>query len=124
MDSRIENLKSTTFGGRRFTRKDIAVIQQTADKFSKLSRRELGHTVCELLEWHTPKGENKIQSCLGALESLEELGVLSLPKKDASKKRGPQKKIIWTSQTDEQSLNDNDLNQLTPISLQIGRVHV
>jgi hypothetical protein len=120
MDSRIENLKSTTFGGRRFTRKDIAVIQQTADKFSNLSRRELGHTVCEILKWHTPKGENKIQSCLGALESLEALGVLSLPKKDASKKRGPQKKIIWTNQTDERPLNDDDLNQLTPISLQIA----
>jgi len=119
MDRRIENLKSTTFGGKRFTRKQIATIQETANTFSTLSRRELAHTICELLRWYTPKGENKIQSCLRALESLEELGILSLPEKVEAKKRGPQKKITWTSQTDEQPVIGDNLDQLTPISLQV-----
>jgi hypothetical protein len=119
MDQRIENLQSTTFGGKRFTRNQISTIQDTVNKFSALSRRELAHTICEHLGWHTPKGENKVQSCLGALESLEDLGILTLPKKDPSKQRGPQKKIAWTSATDEQPIIDDQLNQLTPISLQI-----
>ncbi len=82
MDTCIENLKSTTFGGRRFSRKQIATIPKTVTMFSTLRRRELGHTICEHLEWVTPKGENRIQSCLGLLERLEELGIFSLPKKD------------------------------------------
>ncbi len=119
MDSRIENLKSTTFDGKRFTRKQIATIQETVNTFSALSRRELAHTVCEHLQWYTPKGENKIQSCLNVLDSLEELGILSLPEKVDSKKRGPQKKIPWTSRTKAQSAIADDLDQLTPISLQV-----
>lgn len=117
MDICIENLKSTTFGGRRFSRKQIATIQKTVNLFSTLSRRELAHTLCEHLEWVTPKGENRIQACLGLLERLEALGIFSLPKKDESKKRGLQKKIIYTHQTDEQATIEDNLAQLTPISL-------
>ena len=119
VDDRIENLKSTTFGGKRFTRKQIACIQQTVIRFCALSRRELAQTICEHLHWHTPKGENRIQSCLSALEDLEELSIVSLPEKEASKKRGRQRKITWTSQTQEQAGVDGDLNQLMPISLQV-----
>ena len=103
MDRRIENLKSTTFGGRRFTRKQIATIQETVNTFSTLSRRELAHTICEHLRLYTPKGKNKIQSCLRALDSLEALGILSLPEKVESKKRGPQKTITWTTQTEHEA---------------------
>lgn len=120
MDPRIENLKTTTFGGKQLTRKQIATIQETVRTFSALSRRELAHTICEHLQWYTPQGENKIQSCLSLLESLEELEILSLPEKVASKKRGPQKKITWTGQTKEPPAIDADLDQLTPISLQVA----
>lgn len=120
MDKRIADLKSTTFSGKRFTRKQLSTIQETVQRFSSLSRRELAHTICELLQWYTPKGENKIQSCLSTLNSLEALGILSLPKIIESKKRGSQKKISWTSQTEEQAVIDDDLDQLTPISLQVA----
>ena len=119
MSECIENLKSTTFGGKRFTRKQIASIQHTIDTFCALSRRELAHTICEHLRWHTPKGENRIQACLSVLDDLEELGIVSLPEKQASQKRGPQRKITWTSLTDEQAAVDDDLDQLVPISLQV-----
>lgn len=119
MDARIKELKSTTFGGRRLTRKQIADIQHTAHTFSALSRRELAHTICEHLQWRTPKGENRIQSCLGALDSLERLGILSLPEKVESKKRGPQREITWTRQTEQPTAVDDALEQLTPIRLQV-----
>src|SRR5680860_182769 len=119
MTPRLEKLKSTTFGGKRFTRKQIATIQETANTFSTLSRRELAHTICEHLRWYTPKEKNKIQSCLRALDSLEKLGILSLPEKMESQKRGPQKKITWTAQTEAQLIISDELDQLTPISLQV-----
>ena len=119
MDPRIEKLKSTTFGGKRFTRKQIVIIQETTATFSTLSLRELAHTICEHLQWVTPNGKNKIQSCLSALESMEKLGILSLPEKQVSKKRGPQKKITWTAQSEEHPPIDNELAKLTPITLQV-----
>lgn len=60
MDPLIENLKSTTFFGKRLTRRQIADIQETVGLFPKLSRTELGHTICEHLRWQTPKGSNRI----------------------------------------------------------------
>lgn len=119
MDQRIKNLPSTTFGGKRFTRNQIALIQDTVHHFPALSRRELAHTICELLGWHTAKGDNKVQSCLGVLESLEELGLFSLPETDKSKQRGSQKQLSWTDRTNASPTLDDDLHQLTPIRLQV-----
>ena len=119
MDKLIEDLKSTTFSGKRFTRKQIAAIQDTVTTFTKLSRRELAHTICVHLNWYTPKGDNKIQSCLRALESMEKLGILTLPAKIEAKKRGSQKKITWTNQTAAQPAIDDALKQLTPVNLQV-----
>ena len=47
MDPRIASLKSTTFCGRRLTRRQIADVQETV----ALSRNELAKTVCEHLNW-------------------------------------------------------------------------
>ncbi len=57
MDPLIENLKSTTFFGKRLTRRQIADIQETVGRFPKLSRTELGHTLCEHLLWWRGAGE-------------------------------------------------------------------
>ena len=119
VDPRIAELKSMTVGEHRLTKNQIATIQHTVLTFPALSRRELAHTLCELLNWNTPKGEHKIQSCLGVLERLHALGVLSLPATVESKKRGPQKPIAWTQHTEEPARIDDDLARLTPISLQV-----
>ena len=79
MDESIQTLKSTTFFGRRLTRRKIAEVQKVVRDFPALSRRELGHTICEHLGWRTPKGTDSIQSALGLLEALEEAGVVTLP---------------------------------------------
>ena len=81
MDPLIENLKSTTFLGKRFTRKQLADIQITVGRFPKLSRAELGRTICEHLRWRTPGGRDRLKSALGLLAELERLGILSLPPK-------------------------------------------
>jgi hypothetical protein len=114
-----EELKSTTFGGRRFTRKQITGIQQTVQTFTTLSRRELAHTVCEHLQWQMPNGNNKSQSCLDMLEKLEALGILSLTPIKISIQRGPRKKTVPTDLTKEQAGIDDKLDQLTPVRLQV-----
>ncbi len=119
MDPCIENLKSTTFAGKRFSRKQLVSIQQTVKAFPMLSRRELAHTICELLQWYTPKGDNKIQSCLSVLESLEKLSLFSLPQKNESQKRGPQKKIEKTNLAEQKAAICDTLDHITPIRLQV-----
>ena len=89
MDPRIETLKSTTFFGKRLTRRQIAGIQATVERFPALSRRELGHTICEHLGWFTPKGDDRIQPGLRLLDQLEALGIVSLPPTRQAMQRGP-----------------------------------
>ena len=48
MDPLIEKLKSTTFFGRRFTRRQIAEVQQMVATFPALSRKELAQTIYSL----------------------------------------------------------------------------
>ena len=79
----VQTLLGTTFSGRRFTRKQLAHVQETVEQFPNLSRAELAHTLCEHLNWKTPNGKNKIESCLTLLEKLEGKGVVSLPAKQA-----------------------------------------
>ena len=109
MDPRIENLKSTTFFGKRLTRKRIVDIQKTTQMFTSLSRWVLGQTICEHLNWTTPKGNYHIHACLRMFEQLEGFGILSLPAKDSSKQVfGSSKKIIWTERTNPQpSINEH-----------------
>ena len=65
IDPRVQRLKSTTFLGKRLTKRQIADIQETVSTFPKLSRTELGHTICEHLGWQTPNGSNRIQLARG-----------------------------------------------------------
>src|SRR5437867_989412 len=79
----VQTVLGTTVGGRRFTRKQLAQVHETVEQYPNLSRAELAHTLCEHLNWKTPNGKNKIESCLTLLEKLEGKGVVSLPAKQA-----------------------------------------
>jgi hypothetical protein len=117
MKNIIDILESTIFFGRKFTRKKLAEIQYTVSTFPHLSRRELGHTICEHLNWVTPLGVHKIQSCLSALEQMEKVGLCTLPAKE-KQKRTTQKKIMWTDKTKARTDICCDLDLLLPINLQ------
>jgi hypothetical protein len=89
----IADLQSTTFSGRRFTRVQLKQLQQTVEQFPDLTRNELAHTLCEHLDWKTPNGKNKIESCLSMLERLEALEVVRLPAREMRQpwqRRAPQ----------------------------------
>src|SRR5919106_4778250 len=113
----LEALGSTTFAGKRFTRKQLATIQETVNMFPALSRGELGHTICEHLRWSTPKGAHRIHWCLGALAEMERIGLIELPAKRKQKK-SIQKPIPWTDRTQRQPRLALCLDQLTPIGVQ------
>lgn len=119
MAPKIKQLKSTTFGGRKFSRHQLEEIQASSIIFSKLSRRELAHTICEQYSWHTPRGTNSVKSCLNALEKMESLGLLQLPAKKQSMQRKGQKDIVWTTETEIEPSIHGPVKELMPISLQL-----
>ena len=98
MDPLSKNLKSTTFCGKRLTRRQIAAVQESVGRFPCLSRSDLGHTICEHLGWKTPSGAASHASAMGLLEELERLGILALPPK-RHPGRGPQRAPALTDRT-------------------------
>ena len=118
MDPRIEALESTTFYGKRLTRKQIALMQETVALFPKDSRRELARTLCENFNWHTPSGTFREQFCLRVLEALEDLGILTLPaRRDRGGRRGPP---VRTVASDPGAPISEPLRDLEPITLEIA----
>ena len=67
MDEAIRKLKSTTFLGRRLTRRQIADVQRTARSFPGLSRNELAH--CQRRRESRP---------IGGAKSYQRRGVVSV----------------------------------------------
>lgn len=98
MDPRIRNLSSTTFGGVRLSRHEIAEIQETVQFFPALSRTELVRTVCVQMDWHAPGGAPSLGLGLRVLRDLQRSGIIRLPPK-RSPGRGPQKPLYFDRRT-------------------------
>ncbi len=67
--------------GRYFTTQELLEIKETVRLFPGLSRTELVKTICENLNWVTPTGQYKTNSCQQLLEKLERQGLVTLPDK-------------------------------------------
>lgn len=112
----VETLEKTTFSGRRFTRKQLAGVQETVAGFPNLSPNELALTLCEHLDWTTPNGKYKIQSCFKMLEQLEAQGIVRLPAK--RQKRKPAHSAFAFKEPE--AAIETSLKDLGPISLQLA----
>lgn len=119
MNKELKAVSTATFGGRKFRVQQIIDIQKTVSTFPGLSRSELAHTICEHVNWTTPRGTNRIQTCLNALEEMETSGIIRLPAKIVQTKKASQRKIIHTEQTNEAKSINCPLSDLMPIHLQI-----
>ena len=118
MDTLIKKLKTTTFFGRRFTRKQLADIQSTVATFPALSRKELAQTICEHLRWRTPNGNNRVAAALGLLQHLEQAGIVKLPPKQGGDRRlGPRRPPPASARSDPQPLIQCGLPELQPLRL-------
>ena len=120
MDPRIARLKSTTFYGQRFTRKQIARILDVVETFPLLSRSELALTVCEQLRLQTPSGNNRLSTALNTLAELQDLGLLTLPPPRKQGGRGPQKPLKPSSRTAPQPAVEGPLAALGPVRLALA----
>ncbi|MFH0998065.1 MAG: Druantia anti-phage system protein DruA [Pseudomonadota bacterium] len=88
------------FCDREFTAQEVSMIQEVVQTCKGLSRLELAHTVCELLDWKRPSGRLKARECRDLLERLEGQGVLRLPEKKSSGPRTVAKQRIATAATE------------------------
>ncbi len=118
MNKTIESLTSTTFAGKRFDRKQLVEIQQTVNDCRHLNLRELGHTLCEHLNWVTPGGKHRIQSCLNALKQMQSAGLFQLPQKQACTKKVTQKSLQWGEHTAPQARIEGSVGQFTDIRIE------
>ena len=118
MDPSIQNLQSTTFFRRRLTRRQIADIQEVVRTFPKLSRNELGHTICEHLRWQTASGRDRIQLAMRLLEALERLSILTLPPKQGPR-RARQEPLVPGPRSAPQPAIEEPLAALTPVRLEV-----
>ena len=115
---RIARLPTTTFFGRRLRRRQIADIQEIVASLPRLSRTELGHTVCEYLCWQTPRGSNRIQLAMRLLEAFKRLSILTLPARQGPG-RGPQKPLVPGARSAPRAPVDGPLPRLAPLRLRL-----
>ncbi|MFZ3045156.1 MAG: hypothetical protein WA151_04525, partial [Desulfatirhabdiaceae bacterium] len=83
--------KQQRFCDREFTAQEVSMIREVIATCNGLSRFELAHTVCELLDWKRPNGKLKARECRDLLERLEGHGVLRLPEKKSSGSKASRK---------------------------------
>lgn len=106
------------FCGREFTPDEVSLVQEVVDTCSGISRRELAHTVCELLKWKRPGGGLKARECQGLLELLEGKGALKLPEKRRNGYNGPLKSIAKVVCEQPYSTLTGSVEAFTPLDVQ------
>lgn len=113
----LNNLK---FCGIPVSAEELALIKEVIKDCGGLSRTELAHTVCELLNWRRPTGGLKAHECRYFLDELEEKGVLSLPGIRKTKTRGKidPKKYREDQEPDTTPL-EGTLRELGPLELEL-----
>ncbi len=105
----------TFLRGRYFTAEEIEQVRETVRVFSALPRHELIQTICEHLQWVTPAGRNKVDSCAKALEKLEQEGLLKLPAKKPQ--RGWTEMVVVGSETDPESELTGTVRDVAPVEV-------
>jgi hypothetical protein len=111
-------IKQQIFCGRKFTSKEISLIQEIVGTCGGLSRRELAHTVCELLEWKRPNNRLKFRECGDFLELLESRGVLNLPEKKRKGQNNSQKIIPESPCRQPFSTLNGSVEEFAPLEVQ------
>lgn len=110
------NTDSLTFlSGRYFTAQEIRDIQETIESCG-LSMTELVETVCEHLEWVTPAGRNKKDSCAKALRKLEARGLLKLPARQ-TRAAVKEKEVEAGARTDPQQELRGTVRDFEPVAV-------
>jgi hypothetical protein len=84
-----------------------------------LSRLELAHTVCELLDWKRLGGGLKARECRDLLEHLESQGVLRLPEKKSSGSKSAAKRIVTAATEHSLSALTGSVEAFLPLQVEL-----
>ncbi|MGB5619897.1 MAG: DUF4338 domain-containing protein [Desulfobacterales bacterium] len=107
------------FCGREFTTEEVSLIQEVVETCAGISRLELAHTVCELLEWKRPGGGLKARECRDLLERLENQGVLRLPYKKSCGSSKPRKCIAPAEKGQVHSELTGSVEEFAPLDVEL-----
>lgn len=107
------------FCGREFTAEEVSLIQEVVETCAGISRLELAHTVCELLEWKRPGGGLKARECRDLLERLESEGVLTLPEKKSCGSSKPRKLIAPAEEGQVHSELTGSVEEFAPLDVEL-----
>jgi hypothetical protein len=110
--------------GRQFSTQEVALIQEVVTSCAGISRNELAHTICELLNWKRPTGRLKWTEGLQLLERLENLGILVLPAKKMSRMVRSEKSISPSGKAAVYSELTGTVEQFTPIDVELVQSRV
>ena len=106
------------FSGKSFSSAELELITQVVKRCGGLSRMELAHTVCELLQWSRPGGGLKARECREFLEALDAQGVLRLPAKRATKPVGSTTRVPVSVSGEPAALLEGKVGAFEPIVLE------
>ena len=107
------------FCGREFTPEEVLLIQEVVQTCAGISRTELAHTVCELLEWKRPGGGLKGRECRDLLERLESQGVLTLPAKQSPGSSQSRRSIAPAAEGRVHSALTGSVEAFAPLDVQL-----
>jgi len=111
--------ETVSFCGRVLAASEVQLVHQIIGDFPHLSRAELAHTFCELLEWRRPNGKLKSPECVEWLEKLQEgHGLPALPELRVTKPRRAHR-FQADAQADPQPALRGRLADYQPIRLQL-----
>jgi hypothetical protein len=107
------------FCGREFTGEEVSLIQEVVETCGGISRTELAHTVCELLDWKRTNGGLKARECRDLLERLESQGVLTLPAKKSPGSSKPRKSMTPAGDKHVHSALTGSVEAFAPLDVQV-----
>ncbi len=108
-----------SFCGREFTAEEVSLIQEIVESCTGLSRTELAHTICELLDWKRAGGGLKGRECQDLLELLERQGILTLPAKKSPGLSKSQKSIAPAGDWQVHSALTGSVEGFAPLDVQL-----
>jgi len=107
------------FCGREFTTEEVSLIQEVVATCAGISRTELAHTICELLDWKRAGGGLKATECRELLERLESQGVLVLPAKKSLGSIQSKKSISLAGEGQVHSELTGSVEEFAPIEVEL-----
>lgn len=116
--SEVSTLEPIRFCGIEVTAAQMTLIDTVVKRHRGLSRMELAHTLCELLDWRRANGGLKARECR---EFLERLADLTLPEKQRTKPVGSKTRVVRTARGEpgeplQGALSDFVLPQVTRVT--------